>query len=118
MGRSKKADLIKATYELLADHNPQDVSIRMIAAEAGCTTGAVYRHFDSVDHLLLVASVRFLEAYMVELNDLLRIEDDPRSQHLEMWRSFSRQAFAHVDVFELLFWKASEDEFNDAIFSY
>lgn len=118
MGRSKKADLIKSTYTLLSTAAPEDLSIRAIASAAGCTTGAVYRHFDSVDHLMLVASVKFLEDYMVDLNDLLLKDDDPLFQHIEMWRSFGRQAFAHVDAFEMMFWKASEDDLNDAIFSY
>ena len=118
VGRSKKADLIKAAYELLDERDPQDVSIRAISAAAGCTTGAVYRHFNSVDHLLLVACVKFLEDYMVDLNELLTQNEDPLFQHVEMWRSFGRQAFAHVDAFELMFWKASDDELNDAIFTY
>lgn len=118
VGRSKKADLIKTTYELLATHDPQELSIRAIAAEAGCTTGAVYRHFENVDHLLLVASVKFLEDYMVDLNDLLLKDDDPLLQHVEMWRSFGRQAFLHIDAFEMMFWRVSEDELNDAIFTY
>lgn len=118
MGHSKKADLIKTTYTLLADNSPHELSIRTITAAAGCTTGAVYRHFNNVDHLMLVASVRFLEDYMVDLNDLLLKDDDPLYQHIEMWRSFGRQAFANVDVFEMMFWDVNEEELNDAIFSY
>jgi len=118
VAKSKKADLIKTTYTLLAENRPQDLSIRAITAEAGCTTGAVYRHFDSVDHLIMVASVKFLEDYMADLNDLLLQDDDPLRQHIEMWRSFGRQAFANVDVFDMMFWDKSEEELNDAIFSY
>ena len=118
MGRSKKADLITATYTLLSESSPQDISIRAIAAEAGCTTGAVYRHFDSVNRLILVASIKFLEDYMVELNDLLLRDDGSLGLHIEMWRAFGRQAFANVDVFEMMFWQTSEDELSDAIFSY
>ena len=114
VGRSKKADLIKAAYQLLDERDPQDVSIRTIAAAAGCTTGAVYRHFDSVDHLLLVACVKFLEDYMVDLNELLTQTEDPLYQHVEMWRSFGHQAFAHVDAFELMFWRANEDALNSS----
>ena len=118
VGRSKKADLIRTTIQLLADNRPQDLSIRAIAAAAGCTTGAVYRHFQNADQLILVACVKFLEDYMSDLNGLLLMDDDPLNQHIEMWRSFGRQAFANIDVFELMFWKVAEDELNDAIFTY
>lgn len=118
VGRSKKADLVRAAYTLLAESKPQDLSIRAIAAAAGCTTGAVYRHFESVDHLLTVASVKFLEDYIVDLNDILANDEDPLGQHIEMWRSFGRQAFANVDVFDMMFWGVSEEVLSDAIFSY
>ena len=115
---SKKADLIKAAYTLLAENRPQDLSIRAVVSAAGCTTGAVYRHFDSADHLFLVASVKFLEDYIADLNDLLSKEDDPLRQHIEMWRSFGRQALANIDVFEMMFWKTDAEALNDAIFTY
>ena len=118
VAKSKKADLITAAYTLLAENRPQDLSIRAIAAAADCTTGAVYRHFDNVDHLLAVASVKFLEDYMVDLNDILLKDDDPLQQHIEMWRSFGKQAFANVDVFDMMFWQVGDDVLNDAIFSY
>ena len=117
-GGRKAAALLQAAYELMAENRPQDLSIRAIAAAAGCTTGAVYRNFNNIDHLLLVASVGFLEDYMVDLNDLLRMDGDPLRQHIEMWRSFGRQAFANVDVFETMFWQVGEDDLNEAIFSY
>jgi hypothetical protein len=55
---------------------------------------------------------------MTDLNDVLQRDDDPLEQHVEMWRSFGRQAFAHVDVFEMMFWGASEERLNDAIYTY
>lgn len=118
VGRSKKADLIEATYTLLAENRPHDLSIRAIASAAGCTTGAVYRQFENAEHLILVASVKFLEDYMADLNDILLNDEDPLRQHVEMWRAFGRQAFANVDTFEMMFWETSEDRLNDAIFSY
>ena len=118
VGRSKKADLIKAAYTMLADARPGDLSIRAIAAAAGCTTGAVYRHFDNLEHLIVVSAVKFLEDYIVELNDLLRSSNDPLQQHIEMWRAFAHQAFKNIDVFEMMFWGVDADSLNDAIFSY
>ena len=116
--RSKKIDLIEAAYALLTQNSPQNLSIRTVASAAGCTTGAVYRHFDSLDHLFLVASIRFLEDYMEDLNGLLLKDEDPLRQHIEMWRSFGRQAFANIDVFEMMFWNVDGDVLNDAIFAY
>lgn len=114
----KRADLIKAAAALLAESKPQDLSVRSIAAAAGCTTGAVYRQFNSAEHLIRIACVKFLEDYMADLNEILLADDEPLKQHIAMWRTFGQQAFANVDVFELMFWDMDEDDLNDAIFAY
>lgn len=116
--QSKRADLIKAAAALLAESKPQDLSVRSIAAAAGCTTGAVYRQFNSAEHLIQIACVKFLEDYMADLNEILLADDEPLKQHIAMWRTFGQQAFANVDVFELMFWDMDEDTLNDAIFAY
>ena len=118
MAQNKKKDLIQTTYEMLKTQSPKDLSIRSIADAANCTSGAVYRHFDNLEHLILVAAVKFLENYIVDLGQILGGEQDPMKLHIEMWRSFSVQAFKNVEVFELLFWDKYEDMLSEALFTY
>lgn len=118
MAQSKKKELIVQTYELLKVHAPGELTIRMIAESAGCTSGAIYRHFDNLEDLILLASVRFLESYVIEVGGLLVHENDPLKQHIEMWRAFGNQAFKNVEVFEMLFWSKYESRLMDAMYSY
>lgn len=118
MARNKKYELIVKTYELLKTQSPDDLTIRRIAEEAGCTSTVIYRHFENLDHLILLASVRFLEDYIDGLSNLLGRDSDPLTMLREMWVVFGVQAFAHVEVFEMLFWGRYTNQLSDAIIQY
>ncbi|MDO5409051.1 MAG: TetR/AcrR family transcriptional regulator [Lachnospiraceae bacterium] len=118
MSTNKKNELILTTYELLKQMSPDDIKIRTIAAEANCTSTVIYKHFDDLDHLILFASVRFLEDYIVTLQEVINQNSDALDMLIEMWRAFARHAFENAEVFELLFWGKYKERLGDTIFEY
>ena len=48
---SPKAKYIEAAYELLVEEGLENASIRKIAARAGTSSTALYKHFDNIDEL-------------------------------------------------------------------
>lgn len=115
---TKKNELILKTYELLKTTNPEDVKIRTIASACGCTTPVIYKHFEDLDHLILFASVKFLEDYIIELQDIINTNSDPLEMLFSMWEVFSKYAFANAHVFEQLFWGKYKEGLGDTIFEY
>jgi len=69
-----KAKVERAAIELFAAHGVDGVSIGEIAAEAGVSQGALYRHYRSKDEL---AGSLFLSAYLRTGSEL----DEIRSRH-------------------------------------
>lgn len=115
---TKKLELVERTYELLKTISPKDLTIRTVAEAAGCTSGAIYRHFDSLEHLVTVASAKFLEDYVVDFGELLDSDADTLALHRGMWDLLAKHAFPNVEVFELLFWASHEDVLTDSIYTY
>ena len=115
---NKKSELIEVTYELLKVYSPEDITIRMIGSAAGCTSTTIYRHFENLDHLITVASVRLLESYIIEVGGILNAESSPLDALRAMWQSFSVQAFKNVETFEMLFFGRLQKYLNDAIVEY
>lgn len=118
MGTSKKNELILKTYEMLKAMKPDEIKIRNIAAEANCTSTVIYKHFEDLDQLILFASVRFLEDYIVDLQEVINQNSDALDMLVEMWRIFAKYAFENVDVFDLLFWGKYKERLGDTIFEY
>lgn len=118
MASSKKTELISATYELLKKMSPEEITIRTIAADCNCSSTVVYKHFENLDHLVLLASVRFLENYVIELESVVSQKSNALDTLVNMWQIFANYAFANIDVFELLFWGKAKERLGDAIFEY
>ena len=118
MATSKKYDLIRVTYEMLKTSSPERLKIRDIAAAAQCTSAVIYRHFDNLDHLLLISSVRFLEDYIIELQDTTNQSTDPLTVEINMWQAFAKHAFKNLDIFELFFWGRYKEHLSDTIYEY
>ena len=46
----------------------EDLSIRRIAKELGCSSAALYRYFNSKSELMYYVSLNTLEGYIIRLN--------------------------------------------------
>lgn len=118
MKKNKKYELVRVTYEILQTTAPEKITIRDIAEAADCTSAVIYRHFDNLEHLLLVSSIKFLEDYIVELQDVSNQTLDPIETELTMWHVFAKYAFKNVDAFLLMFWGSNKEKLGDMIYEY
>jgi AcrR family transcriptional regulator len=113
-----KKELILVTYRLLKEHRPKDIKARLIADAAGCTAAAIYNHFNNLNHLIMLASVKFLENYIIDFQMIMNENFDIELQARATWEVFAHYAFRNVDIFEMLFWGESKDETGERIFEY
>ena len=115
----RKQELIRITYEILASEGSEGISIRRIASEAGCTSAAIYKHFDNLEHLIMLASVKFLEPYMDKLAELSKREDLSGIQmNLILWREFLREAFDKKEYYEMMFISADRNKMKACVEEY
>ncbi|HIS64140.1 MAG TPA: helix-turn-helix transcriptional regulator, partial [Candidatus Avoscillospira avistercoris] len=71
----RKIRYIEITSEILQQEGIESVTIRKVAERAGCTSAVLYKHFENKEHLIMLASVRFLEPYIIEFIKLSSRED-------------------------------------------
>ena len=60
-GIETKKRFILSTYHKLLVQDSSEISVRKLAEENGCSIAALYKHFESLDYLIAVASIRFLD---------------------------------------------------------
>ena len=115
----RKIKYITITSRILEEEGMDGVSIRRVAKEAGCTSAVLYKHFENRDHLIMLASVKFLEPYILEFrkqtkrNDITSIQMD-----LILWKFFIQEAFAKKPYYELMFFSPERDMLEDCIYEY
>jgi AcrR family transcriptional regulator len=81
---AERSKILEAAYRCLMDNNGAGASVNGILAEAGLSTRAFYRHFDSKDALFLAMFRRDSERVHAELTDLAGAAPAPRDA-LRRW---------------------------------
>ena len=115
---NKKQQFLNVTYDILNTEGVLGVSIRRLAKEVGCTSTVIYRYFDNVEHLITMASVRYLEGYIADFKRYTKEIRDPLELNLMLWERFVFYALENVDVFEMLFFGKYKESLVDIIYEY
>ena len=113
-----KQRFVEVTYQMIGEKGLENIKVRDIAKQVGCTAAALYKHFESFDYLIMLASIRYLEDYMEELTEITRSIPDPVQMDIEAWHAFNRHAFGNPRVFLHLFWGPCSSMFSDAAVEY
>ncbi|MDO5408832.1 MAG: TetR/AcrR family transcriptional regulator [Lachnospiraceae bacterium] len=113
-----KKDLIMTTHQLLKCDGLKSISIRKISQACGCTSAVIYRHFEDLDDLIFLASIKFLENYVFQIQKIVNEDTDPIVMNDAMWEIFVTEAFDNVEVFLLLFFGERKDTLTEKIFEY
>lgn len=118
MTKTSNREYIDAAYALISEVGIENVTIRQVADKVGVSSASLYRHFDNLDHLLALASVRFLKDYSADASFLARVDLNPMELDFELWECFAFYAFQNVPVFENLFFWDDPDRAQQIVLEY
>lgn len=97
-----RQDYIKKTHEIMKKEGVEAVSIRRIAAELGCSSASLYRHFENREELLYYAELRTLKSYIDSLNRAERTWSNMWDIYVGIWDCYAREAFAHPEAYSII----------------
>lgn len=117
-GNETKRCLILSMYNKLKDHDASEITVREIASENHCSPAALYRHFDSLEYLILLGSMRFFIDYMADYGHLMDTESDLMEAYVKGWQLFNKYAFERPDLYYRLLWGRDNMKFSDAVEEY
>lgn len=117
-GKETKRQLVDLVYNMLRERDASTITAREVAVAQGCSAAAIYRHFDSMEVLISVASVRFLHTYMEEYSVLMDSDQPFLEMYVEGWELFCSYAFERPDLYYRLFWGEENGNLADALQDY
>lgn len=115
----RKIKYIQITSEILEEEGIAGVTIRKVAERAGCTSAVLYKHFENKEHLIMLASTRFLEPYITEfMKQTVRKDITSIQMDLILWKSFIYEAFKNRPYYELMFFSEYKDMLEECVYEY
>ncbi|MEE0775793.1 MAG: TetR/AcrR family transcriptional regulator [Bacillota bacterium] len=116
--RNLKRDYIEATYDILCEVGMEGFTIRKVADRVGCSSAALYKHFSDAEHLISLASVRYLRNYSADTAFLSQMESDYLEMNLLLWESFAYYSFENIPIFENLFFGKNTKKIQEIVLEY
>ncbi len=117
-GIDTKRSMVRVANKLLARKSAEEIKVREVASQCNCSAAAIYRHFDSLEYLLYVASIGFLESYMDAFREVHESEKPTLERYLDGWILFNKCAFRRPDIYHRLFWGKYNSQFYRAMGEY
>ena len=117
-GYETKRRLIMSMYNKLKVQDASEITVREIAKENQCSPAALYRHFESLEYLIILGSMRFFIDYMVEYGHLMDSNNNLMDSYIKGWKLFNKYAFERPDLYYRLLWGQYNAMFSDALVEY
>jgi AcrR family transcriptional regulator len=95
--------LCVAAEHLFAEHGPEAVTMRQLAAELGVSPMTPYRYFKDKDDILAAVRASGFGRFAKALEDSFHAESDPVARSEAVGRAYTRFALEHPDAYRLMF---------------
>jgi AcrR family transcriptional regulator len=102
-GSELREKILEAASRLFAEGGDQNVSIRRIAEEVGCSQMAMYRHFPDKDALMQQLCIDLYERFSLKLHKQFDLCDDPKERLRQAMRHFITLSVKNPHHYRLAF---------------
>lgn len=112
------ACFIRVTNKIMEEKGPGAVTIRKVAELAGYKSATLYYYFTDLEHLIMYASMKYLQEYNKKLASSIGIMKDPYLRFCSIWELFCDSAFKKPEAFYRLFYGKYRNDLEEIIKVY
>ena len=94
---------INATMTIIQEEGIEEVSIRKVAKITGYNSATLYTYFKNLDHLIFLASMKFLKEYIIGLDAYTEKAETPLEESILVWEFFCKCSFKKPEIYKSIF---------------
>ncbi len=106
---------IDAAAQIIESDCIENVTVRKVADLAGYNIATLYNYFENLDHLVSMASLKFIKPYTDDLPNYLKDCKNPICRVLKIWECFCKHAFTSPHIYKSVFYKDMNKPFPNNI---
>lgn len=109
---------IDAASKIIDEEGVQFVTIRKVADLAGYNSATIYNYFESLDELILYASIRHLKEYTFELSEYINSVESNIDKYYKIWEYFCKYSFSNSEIYNNIFFGKHSNSISNIIEEY
>lgn len=94
---------IDATMTIIKDEGLEAVNIRKVAKITGYNSATLYLYFKNLDHLIFLASLKFLKDYTTGLDAYTTKAKNSLEESILIWEFFCKSSFKIPKIYKFIF---------------
>ncbi len=113
-----KRAFIENTNKIIKEEGLSKVKIRKVASKAGFNSATIYNYFENLDHLILLALMKYLKDYTSSIPEYLSNAKNSMDRFLKDWECFCYYSFKNPEIYYSIFFADIGRNFNEYIKEY
>ena len=103
---------IRSAQDIMKEEGISGITLRKVADGAGYNTATIYNYFDDLDHVILFASLKYLQIYNKELDLQLKASKSAKDTFFISWNTFCKISFRYPEAFHQIFFTRHSNELD------
>lgn len=95
---------IEAGEQIIMDEGSDSITIRKVSALAGYNSATLYNYFESLEHLIAFASLKFLKPYTDAVAGAIGTDTNSMERYIKVFRLFAHYSFSSPEIYYNLFY--------------
>lgn len=109
---------IETTTGLIREYGMEGLSIRKISEIVGYNSATTYNYFEDLEHLITLASLKFLDAYTADLSKIMFDNMNSMERYIQVIGCFAFHSFSMPEVYYQIFYGKYSNKLSDIILEY
>lgn len=109
---------INAAAHIMDEEGIEFVTIRKVSDLAGYNSATLYNYFESLDELILFASIKHLKEYTVNLEEYIKSAKNALERYYKIWECFCKYSFSNSKIYNNIFFGKHSNSVSQIIEKY
>lgn len=109
---------IDAAVRIMDEEGIEFVTIRKVSDLAGYNSATLYNYFESLDELILFASIKHLKEYTLTLKEYIKSAKNNLEIYYKIWECFCRYSFLNPTIYNNIFFGNHSNSISQIIEQY
>lgn len=109
---------IDSAAKIIDEEGIENITIRKVSDLAGYNSATLYNYFENLDHLVFLASMRFVKEYAFNLSSYVAGVENDIEKHIKIWKCFCDYSFRKPKIYHAIFFAKLDKHFDDYIHEY